>query len=433
MKTIFRHTNAALLLVAFIALGAVASLAQDATSSPNPCEDSAGLNALDTKIRDLLSKTDLESRKAKIENTKQFLVKYGSCEPAKEFANYLTPLLPKWEDSYRLAVKAQEAQARYKRFDAAVKTSNWDDVYAVGKEILVVEPDQVDLMITLGSIGYDELYAGRTNFKYNDDTIKFAKQAIAALEAGKTTEKYGLFGWAFKTKEKALAELNVTIGYLTQVAMKNKKDAAPYFFKATQNSTETSKSPLPYALIGDYYFDELNKLNAEIKTMAADQKDTDTPEVAKEKADAIKAKVALSNGMAERAMDAFSRAYKFAPDTTAAGKTYKEKMKKNVADAYNLRFGKTEGVDAWINATIAKPFTNPTTPVTPIVDPEPGAAPTTTTTTTITPPATVKPAPPATKPPTAPTKPSATPVAKPMNGTKPQATVKKRVVKKRTT
>ncbi|MFN0279485.1 MAG: hypothetical protein ACKVRN_12950 [Pyrinomonadaceae bacterium] len=434
MKTIFRYTNLAILIAAILAFGTATSFAQSPTpAATGPCDDTAGLNALDTKIRDLLQKTDLESRKTKIDSAKQYLEKYSTCEPAKEFATYLTPLIPKWEESYRKALDAKEAETRYKRFDTAVQAKNWDDVYAVGKEILAKEPEQVDLMITLGSIGYDELYAGRTTFKYNDDTIKYAKQAIAALESGKTAKTHGLFAWSFKTKERALAELNLTIGYLTQIAQKNKKDAAPYFFKATQNTTETAKNSIPYALIGDYYFEELDKLTGEIKSMAANQLGTDTEEVAKQKVDAIKAKVALSNGMAERAMDAFSRAYQFASAATPVGKTYKEQMKKNVANAYNLRFGKTEGVDAWIASTVTKPFVNPTTPVAPISDPEPTTTPaasTTTAPTSTTPAAPVKPVPTTTKPVTTTTKPAASPAA---TTSKPQAKAKKPVAKKRTT
>jgi hypothetical protein len=71
-------------------------------------------------------------------------------------------------------------------------------------------------------------------------------------------------------------------------------------------------------------------------------------------------------------MDAFSRAY-----TLGQAAPYKAKMKKNVENAYNLRFAKTDGLDTWIAATIAKPFMNPATPVTPISDPEPATTSTT--------------------------------------------------------
>jgi hypothetical protein len=220
-------------------------------------------------------------------------------------------------------------------------------------------------MISLGSIGYDESF--KNNFKYNEDTLRFARQAISALEAGKTSKTFGLFGWTFKDKATALSELNLTIGYITQVAQKNKKDALPYLYKATQGGTSTAKNPIPYELIGLYYFDELNKLVQQIKTAEATQSASDTVEVAQKKVDDIKALVAMANGTAERAMDAFSRAYSSADPKNAP---YRAQLKKNVQDAYRVRYGKVEGVDAYIAGVSTRPFPNPTSPITPISDPD---------------------------------------------------------------
>ena len=223
-------------------------------------------------------------------------------------------------------------------------------------------------MITLGSIGYDEMFEGRTNFKYNDDTIRYAKQAIAAMEAGKTGNTYGLFGWSFKDKATATAELNLTIGYLTQRALNNKAGAAPFLYKVTQSGTAAAKNPVPYELIGQYYFEELNKVVEKIKAAEATQSPNDTVEVAQKKVDDIKALVAVANGTAERAMDAFSRAF---TNAEAKAVDYKKQMKANVEAAYKLRFGKTDGLDNWIASVATKPFPNPTSPITPISDPEP--------------------------------------------------------------
>ncbi len=368
MKTIFRYTNIAFLLAAIVSLGAVAGSAQD------PCGDAEGQLALSEKFRQEFPKKDLPGRKSAIDTGKQFLEKYGACESAKDMAEYLKGALPTMEKNYKALEVEGKKQALYTRFDTAVKAKNWDDVYASGREILAGEPDQLDVMITLGSIGYDELFEGRTTFKYNDDTLRFARQAIAAIEAGKTSKTFGLFQWSFKDKQTALAELNLTIGYLTQVALKNKKDAAPFLYKVTQSITAAAKNPIPYELIGRFYFDELNALVEKIKTAEAAQSPTDTAEVAQKKVDDIKALVALANGTAERAMDAFSRAF-----TNAEPKAvdYKKQMKSNVEAAYKLRFGKVDGVDTWIAGVTTKPFPNPTSPITPVSDPE-----STTTTTT---------------------------------------------------
>lgn len=409
MKTIFRYTHIALLLAAVIGTVAVTGYAQ------NPCEDAAGMAALDAKFRENYNK-GLAERKIAVEAGKEYIQKFGSCgEVDKEIVDWLKGSLPKWEER----IKADEAQIAkeklYVRFDGAVKAKNWGEVYASGKEILAKEPDQLDVMITLGSIGYDELFEGRTNFKHNDDTLRYARQAIAAMEAGKTSKTFGLFQWSFKDKQTALAELNLTIGYLTQVALKNKKDAAPFLYKVTQSTTAAAKNPIPYELIGSFYFDELNVLVEKIKAAEAAQSPaTDTPEVAQKKVDDIKALVAMANGTAERAMDAFSRAFTYAEPKAV---DYKKQMKQNVEAAYKLRFGKVDGVDTWIASVSNKPFPNPTSPITPVSDPE------TTTTTTSGPAPVVTPA---VKP--TPVKSAAATTSKPATAAKPAV---KTVAKKR--
>lgn len=310
--------------------------------------------------------------------------KYGSCTAvAAELIDYLNKQLPGIEKRYKDAVAKQEEEALVKRFNAALAAKTWDEVYAAGKELLQKNPEQYrPVELVLGSIGYDESYKG--NNKYNDETIRFAKVALSDLEGGKTFSTFSLPGFVFKSKEDAIGWMNLTIGYIMHVAQKNKTGAAPYLYKATQAASDTAKNPIPFELIGSYYFDELNKIVDQIQIKAKDQKDTDPPDVAQKKVDELKALVAMSNGTAERAMDAFSRAYTLAKDAT-----YKAKMKKNVEDAYFVRLGKKEPVDAWIATAVTKPFPNPTTPITPITDPDPVT--TTTTSTTPTAPAPIKP------------------------------------------
>ncbi|HTH51519.1 MAG TPA: hypothetical protein VL501_06280, partial [Pyrinomonadaceae bacterium] len=111
------------------------------------------------------------------------------------------------------------------------------------------------------------------------------------------------------------------------------------------------------------------KVIADVKALIASQeKPGITEDELKGIVEQIKAKTAMSNGISERAMDAFARAYALGtkPD-------YKAKMKDNVASAYKVRYGATGPVtvDQFIASTSTKPFVNPTTPVTPIADPEP--------------------------------------------------------------
>jgi hypothetical protein len=348
------------MMTAVIAIGAVSGFAQ-----ANCADESKA--TLDAEFRANFP-GDRAARKKAVAAGEQYLAKFETCADDKVFVDYLKSALPKMKERIKNEEEEEGRIARYNKFDAAVKAKNYDQVYAVGKEILQFEPDQLDLMITLGSIGYDESI-DNSNYKYNADTLRFARQAITALESGKTSTTYGLFGWGYKTKDNALGEMNLAIGYITAVAEKNRKDALPYLYKATVASAETSKNPVPYEQIGLYYRAELEKLIDELKVLEADQKDSDTEDVAKAKVDAIKAKVAMINGAAERAMDAYSRAFKLSKVVA-----YQNEMKKVIDWAHNVRFARTTGVDAWINTAVTRPFPNPLTPITPVTDGQPSGS-----------------------------------------------------------
>ncbi len=360
MKTIFRYTNIALLVAAVIAVGAMGTSAQD------PCGDAEGQTNAGDKIRAEFKVKTIEGRKAFGNTGKAFLEKYGACESAKDMNEWLKIQLPRNDKAIKDLEVAAKEKGLVDRFNAALNAKNWDEVYVVGKEVLAHDTEKFRAVeLVLGSIGYDELFKG--NAKYNDETLRYAKIALNSLESGKTFSSYGVNPFTYKSKDDAIAWMNLTIGYITQVGRKDKVGASSYLFKATQASmSDTSKNPIPYELIGGYYFDELNKLVDQIQAKAKEQNDADPPEVAQKKVDEIKALVAMSNGTAERAMDAFSRAY-----TLGQAPAYKKKMKDNVASAYKVRFAKEDGVDAWISSAVAKPFVNPTTPVQPITDPEP--------------------------------------------------------------
>ena len=427
MKTIFRSLNGAVLLAALIVAGATVGFAQD------PCTDTAGQDALSNKVRELFPKTDVPSQSAKIEAGKQFLEKYGSCEgTSKEFADYLKTNLPKWEAKLKGDTTKADQDPFIKKFNAGLTSKNWDDVYAAGKELIAQWPDDFRAAeLVLGSIGLDETAKTPRVTKWNDDTLKYAKMSIADLESGKTFKTFGVSpGFIYKSKDDALGWMNYTIGYITAVDKNNKKEAVTYLYKATQANSDTASNPVVYETIGLYYFDEVNTLAEDVKAKIAAQADGDTPEVKTQKIEAIKAAVALVNGASERALDVFARAYKFAPKDEK-NKAYRDKLYKNLQDVYKVRFGKPDGLDAWIAATTAKPFPNPSTPITPVFDPEPTAPATTTSGSTTTPaPAGTKPAvTPATAKPDA--KAPAKPVEKPASNVKPQASVKRSVTTKK--
>ncbi|MGQ0543237.1 MAG: hypothetical protein ACT4O9_15540 [Blastocatellia bacterium] len=434
MKTILRFAGMGMLLAAFLAVGATAGFAQD------NCADVDGYTALDAKIRENYPKR--ATKKIAVEAGKQYLEKYGACEPTKDFADWLKVQVPKWEIQDKEYQDALWLDERFTRFNAAVPNDKYDEAYAAGKEILTKQPNNVHIILPLGLIGLYQSY--NKNYNYNDDTIRFANMAIAKLKSGAEGKVkdgkpvldkngkpvYGVFQFEMN-KEDAISELTYAIAYINYWAKNDKKSALPFYYEVSQLPGRNQKEPRVFATVGSYYLEEAGKLGTEIAALIK-KLETATTDEEKLKLDGeAKAKVGLFNGYTERAMDAFGRARSVAPDKTPAEKKYKDDINKTLQDLYKRRFEKVDGLDTWISASVAKPFPNPTSEVAPIIDPEPETT-TTTTTTSGTEPApangTAKPAVTTAKPLTTGTKAAATKPA--TNGAKATANGAKTVATK---
>lgn len=368
MKTIFRSLSTGALLALVLAMGAVAVSAQD------PCTDADGQTKWRDSFTEIFKDKSAAGLKVRIETAKSGLEKYGKCESFSDMTKYINDNIAKWEAAYKKALDDENRKKLISRFNTALTSKNWDDFYASGKELMAMSPDEFrDIELAFASIGFDETY-NKNNKKYNDESIRYAKQAIDDLQAGKTfSAKYGVPNdFVYKSKDNALGWMNLIVGYLTQVGKQDKAGARAFLYKATQATTsETAKNPVAYELIGSYYFDELNKVTDEINKILEEKKAkeaTMTEDEAKALLARYKEKVAMSNGLAERAIDAFARA-----QALGQAQAYKDKMKKNVEDAYGVRFGKDKiaGLNAFVAGLTSKPFPDPSSPVAPIADPEP--------------------------------------------------------------
>ena len=299
MKKIFRFVGLGGLLTAIFAVGAVMSFGQDA------CGDVDGQNALyqDIVLKNYKSPDPDVIQKA-VDAAKQFLEKYGACDSTKEITDWLKPKVPGWETriiEIRIRIATDK---RYIRFNDAYKASNWDEVYAGGKDIIAHEADKLDVILVLGSIGFDQ--AAKKNNKYNDDTITYAKMALQKMASGVTSEKYGV---AFKdfppynTKENAIGWMNYIIGYLEYNAKDDKKGALPYLYQASLHGSETSVNPTVYETIGRYFLAETIRLRDDVKAKIAAQDPKDPDDVKAKKEADVKTEIALLKGNAERAME----------------------------------------------------------------------------------------------------------------------------------
>lgn len=363
MKTIFRSLGLGFVLTVLIAVGAGSAFAQEPTA-----EDIAQKTATYEKFLEVYNKPDAASRKQAVELAKQFIEKWGSNPDDKPQVDYLKTYIvdtEKW-------LAQQEITQIVQRFDASLKSKNWDETYSAGKELLAKKPNDDNYraaLLVLGSIGLDETAKKPAVTKYNDDTIRYAKMAIADLESGKTFKTYGVAPFAYKDKEDALAWMNYTIGYIMMFDKGNKQEGSSYMYKATQFNTPKAKDPVIYSYIGDVYWEEARKKIDELKTLNANLKPEDPVEVKEQKDAEIKAKLGVLNGYLERAMDAYGRAYQLTD--AAKSKPAKDNLYNQLKTLYSVRFpDRADGLDAYISSIVTKPMPNPTSTVTPVNDPE---------------------------------------------------------------
>ena len=311
--------------------------------------------------------TDTAKKDACYAGAKAFLDKFGSTND--EFVTFVR----KRYDTY---TKAKNEAALYGRFNASIKDAkavNSDEAFSSGRDIVAQYPDLIDVPIILASVGFDNAVAKTPNDKFNADAINYAKMAIQKIEAGKTSTSYGANTWTYKTdkfpdgKSNTLGWMNYTIGYIMYYRQPNvKKEALPYLYKATQFNSETKTNSEIYRTIGSWYVDEFIRLDNDriAKIKAAGDVDTDE----------TKAILAMQKGYADRAVDAYARAYKVA-STDAANKAYRDGLLNRVKELYAIRYNKNmSAFDAYMTSTNAKPFADPSTAIVPVVDETPAAA-----------------------------------------------------------
>ena len=412
MKTIFRFLVLAMLLATFSAATVTTSFAQD------PAAEKKAL--YDTHIANYAS-TDPDKLQLALDAAKSYVAKFPE---DKEQVTYYTAEVTRLEkaiaDAKEVIVvrnKKIELQKLYVAFDNATKAKDVPAIFTSGKAILAQQPEFLDVIITLANAGFDEV-AKDPKSSYTADTVNYATSAIQKIEAGQGTpsKTYGGINYELGNKDNALRYLNYIVGFTMSVAQDKKKDALPYFYKSAKLETSSNSIPLVYQAIGAYYLDEALKIDTERKKVIAANGGKDTPESLEMEAN--------QRGYADRAIDAYARAYKVAKAGKAPKKEYVDGLYGKLTDLYKFRYdNKTEGIDAYVASVQSKPLPDPTTPITPVkVEVPDPTAPTTPTTPTTpngssAPPTTPKPAT------TTPVKPATTPTPKPATTPTADATV----------
>lgn len=367
MKTFFSS-----LIFGFFAASLTASYTTS-TFAQASCSNYDANKALYDKFIDNYQSNDIAKVRLAITAAKEYVQKYGSCTQYKDQVDYLKAVPP----SLKKRIEKLEKAKRYDKFNTSIETANWDSTYQIGKDILANEPDQLDVILVLGSIGLDQAMKNPSVDKYNNDTIKYAKLAIQKINSGKNSKKFGAYQYVYKSKENALGWMNYTIGQImflrqSKNDISKKKEGLKYLYKASMFDSDVKKNPRLYGSLGAYYFSEVVKLGEEREVL--------DPKV-EENFEKIDNLFGLEKAYAERGADAYARSYFLAKiDKTATPKYKKFLYSRRLKPLYTFRFPKPlqedgtpeENIDARINSYVVKitgtPLPNPTDEIIPILE-----------------------------------------------------------------
>ncbi|NNE67751.1 MAG: hypothetical protein HKN33_14410 [Pyrinomonadaceae bacterium] len=386
MKTFFRVSMLGLLLFAFVAVSNQTVVAQ---------EGKAELYAKFTDNYD----GDLAQRKIAVAAGKEFIRLYGNSADDKEIVDYLKSAVPaieegikEEEEAIREQKKAEEDAKRraalFKRFDGAFNAKNWTEMFSAGDAILKDQPDFYDVAIVLATAGFDE--AANKNDSLNNETIRFAKLAIQNLKSGKKPKSPTCGGnyYPYNTDgykdcvSNSLGWMNYYIGWIKFYRQQQKDEAVPYFFEATKHNSGAGQLPVVYQAVGSWYVAKASEITAKRNKVLADRNaETKVEEPDEAKIDMLDAEIdkmiAIERGYAERAIDAYSRAYSLVSSADRA-KDYGKGIFTTLQQLYKFRYEKPEmQTDTKINMNVSmiktKAMPDPASTVEPVVEKKPEA------------------------------------------------------------
>lgn len=335
--------------VAILALPIAARnlIAQPAGSEPQDACSEENKDALYAAFRD---KRTADQAKA-YEAAKKYLACPAPAEVTesqKKIVDYLT----KWVAAYDDAAK--KAKLRTLLYN----DMKYPEAYAIGKEILATEPDNLKVLIDLGANGY--LVGPLNNAMLTSQALEHAKLALSMLESGKSLEDWQ----PLASRDVAVAYLNYTIGALT--LERDPSSALKYLIKAAQFETPLKKSPFTFTYIaGAYELGPYAKQSADYKAIFFGK--DETPE----------SKLALANinQLVDRIIDGYARAVALA-GSDAKFTAQKAIWNENLTKWYKYRNNEdVAGLDSMIASILSKPLPPEPTPLTSLPASTPAATP----------------------------------------------------------
>lgn len=282
------------------------------------------------------SKDEYLKEIATLSNTK----KPEDLEKAYQLSKEFFVKYPKEDNENAKKLKGFIKRYRENAFFKSFEEKKYAEFYAIGKEILTEQPDNVEITMNMGYGGYDILL--KTNEKtYAEDSLKYCKLTLELMEKGNVPTNFS----PFTSKDEALAWMYYVIGHFS--SEKDLKESAVNFYKATLYESTIKKSSQPYYVVA-YYYEKVYEqaagdLNAKVqaKTISDADYKTETEKVEK---------------IIDRMMDAYARAYKLGEaEKNPAVTTWKQRL----AQIYQYRKKTDAGLDSYITYIVSTPFADP--------------------------------------------------------------------------
>ncbi|HEV2799483.1 MAG TPA: hypothetical protein VGW12_03250 [Pyrinomonadaceae bacterium] len=240
----------------------------------------------------------------------------------------------------RAWVETYERAARKLQFESLLfREKKYAAAYALGKQVLASEPDNLRTIINLASAGYLASSAGDAST--GAETLKLARRATTLLESGAKPSDWK----PFTGQADALAYLSFITGEL--ILKETPAESVNYFLKAIAAEGNLKNTPVIYsrlaaAYVASRYEPQSKEFEARFGGKEA------TPE--------SKAALEEINQTVDRITDAYARAVAYSA-TDAQYADARARWMQELTRFYKFRNNdSTEGLEAYIAGITAKPL-----------------------------------------------------------------------------
>ncbi len=281
------------------------------------------------------SKADLFKEIVKLSQSKKDADKDKAYELSKEYVTRFGA-----EDDADL-IKVRDFAGKYRTFSffEAIKKTQRDQAFAIGREMLKDDPDNLSVMMNLAFEGYADT-AKWADAAFANEVVGYSRRSIELLEADKVKENNFE---PFTDKNAALGYLNFYIGHFN--IEKDKKVSAASFYRSTQVEGPLKEASAPYIGIADYYEDMYRKFSTELNVKRSSMSDVE-----------IDVATARNNKIVDAMLDAYARGIKRAEaEKHPQAAAWKERL----GQIYNYRKKSAAGLAEYLAGVDKTPMPNP--------------------------------------------------------------------------